>query len=164
MATEKATGSAGRGAPDFDILEDLLSFYVRVVNHSVSRDLDRSLRGLQVARGTGKVSTLILVDANPGIRPSTIAQLTLKDRAAIARMVDGFIEAGLMIKQVCEAEQRAQALYLTDAGRAMAARVREIVTAQSDAFFHDISEDERRVLIGLLGRVYRRVAGLAEDG
>ena len=163
MPSERAKSFSESGPLDFDILDDLLSFYVRVVNHAVSRDLDRTLRGLEVARGTGKVSTLILVDANPGIRPSTIAQLTLKDRAAIARMVDGFVEAGLMVKQVSATEQRAQALYLTEAGHKMAAKVRGIVTQQSDAFFHDITAEERRVLINLLGRVYRRVSGLAED-
>ena len=68
---------------DLDVLENTLSFYIRTVNIAVSRDLDDRLEGLDVARGTGKITTLLLVDSHPGIRPSVIAQLILKDRSAM---------------------------------------------------------------------------------
>ncbi|TKB29589.1 MAG: MarR family transcriptional regulator, partial [Mesorhizobium sp.] len=71
-----------------DVLEDTLSFYIRSINIALSRDLDDRLEGLDVARGTGKITTLLLVDSHPGIRPSVIAQLIMRDRSAMGRLVD----------------------------------------------------------------------------
>ena len=71
-----------------DVLEDTLSFYIRTLNIAVSRDLDDKLEGLDVAKGTGKITTLLLVDSHPGIRPSIIAELILRDRSATGRLME----------------------------------------------------------------------------
>ena len=63
-------------ADDLDCLEDLLSFYVRSANYALSADLDARLGNLEVARGTGKITTLLLIDSHPGIRASAIAEAT----------------------------------------------------------------------------------------
>ena len=113
---------------DLDILGGLLSFYIRVINLVLGRDLDGKMRGTPVARGTGKISTLLLVAANPGIRPSVT-------------------------------ERRAHELHLTPKGHAVVAEVRAIATRQSDAFFAMLSAEERRILGGILDKVYRSVIG-----
>src|SRR5690242_8096077 len=86
----RAEGRGGGGAPtrarpvprtvdysglDFDILGDLLSFHLRSVNLALSWDYEPRLDAVLLARGTGKAATLLLVDANPGIRPSVVAHL-----------------------------------------------------------------------------------------
>jgi DNA-binding MarR family transcriptional regulator len=147
---------------DLDVLEDTLSFYIRTVNMAVSRDLDERLEGLDVARGTGKITTLLLVDSHPGIRPSVIAQLIMKDRAAMGRLVEQMTEHGLLTRQASAEDGRAQELYITRKGAELAARVRVLVTKQSKDFFHFIPEDEQRVLMNILRRAYRRIVGLAE--
>lgn len=146
---------------DFDILDNLASFHLRAVTLALSRDLDTRMEGLPVAKGTGKISSLLLIDSNPGIRASTLATLTLCDRAAITRLIDG-LEAVSLVERVPDAtEGRAMALYLTKAGRDLAAKVRVAIREHSDEFFHDLSEAEVEALQGLLRRVYRRLVGLA---
>ncbi len=95
---------------DLDILGDLLSFYIRVLNLVVSRDLDAAMRGTPVARGTGKISTLLLVAANPGIRPSVIAHFNMKDRSAMMRILADLRRAGLIEQRVSDRERRAHEL------------------------------------------------------
>lgn len=144
---------------DFDVLDHLLSFHIRAVNHALSRDLDRRLAGLPVARGTGKVSCLLLIDRNPGIRASTIARATLRDPAATARMIDAFVEQQLVVRSPSPNEGRANDLRLTARGKRLAKKVRHLIQDQSDSFFCDLSAAERDVLTGLLRRTYRRITG-----
>ncbi|MCC2614083.1 MarR family transcriptional regulator [Neorhizobium sp. Rsf11] len=143
-----------------DVLEDTLSFYIRSLNMAVSRDLDQSLEGLDVARGTGKITTLLLVDRHPGIRPSVIAQMILKDRSAMGRLLEQMEEHGLLTREVSSDDNRAQALYITGKGRELADLIRPIITRQSRNFFSDITDEEHAMLIRVLGRTYRRVVGL----
>lgn len=146
---------------DLDVLENTLSFYIRTVNIAVSRDLDDRLEGLDVARGTGKITTLLLVDSHPGIRPSVIAQLILKDRSAMGKLVDQMEGHGLLTRSVSAEDSRALELYITPKGAELAEKVRGLVTKQSADFFEFIPEDEQKQLMDILRRAYRRIAGLS---
>ncbi len=142
---------------DIDVLEDTLSFYIRSINLAVSRDLDEKLEGLDVARGTGKITTLFLVDGNPGIRPSVVAQIILKDRSAMGRLIDQMEEHELLRREISADDSRAQELYITEKGSELAAHIRGLVTKQSRDFFSDITDEEHGMLIDILRRVYRRI-------
>ncbi|MCF3639259.1 MarR family transcriptional regulator [Rhizobium sp. TRM95111] len=146
---------------DLDVLNDTLSFYIRTINLAVSRDLDECLEGLDVAKGTGKITTLLLVDSHPGIRPSLIAQLTMKDRSAMGRIVEHLVSHGLIRRETSAEDSRAQELYITESGAELATKVRDLVTRQSKDFFSFIPEDEQAQLMDILGRAYRRIVGLA---
>ena len=93
---------------DFDIFGDLLSFYVRTLNLLVSRNLDTRMEELGLAGGTGKIATLLLVGANPGIRPSVLAHIIRKDRSAMGKLLDAMGEAGLVEQRVSPEERRAR--------------------------------------------------------
>lgn len=147
---------------DLDVLQDTLSFYIRSINLAVSRDLDECLDGLDVAKGTGKISTLLFVDSHPGIRPSTIAHLTLKDRSAMGRIIDQMVAHDLIRREVSADDNRAQELYITPTGSDLARKVRELVTKQSRDFFHFIPEHEQKQLMDILKRAYRRIVGLEQ--
>lgn len=143
-----------------DVLEDTLSFYIRTLNIAVSRDLDDKLEGLDVAKGTGKITTLLLVDSHPGIRPSIIAGLILRDRSATGRLMEQMEGHGLITRRQSSTDSRVQELYITDKGAALAAQIRPLVTEQSADFFKFISADEQQQLMDILKRAYRRIVGL----
>jgi DNA-binding MarR family transcriptional regulator len=99
---KKATSKVENSFPtnidhvDIDVLENTLSFYIRVIDSSVSRDLDERLEKLEVAKGKGKITALFLIDSHPGIRPSVVAELAMKDRSAMGRILDLFEKQGLI--------------------------------------------------------------------
>ena len=95
---------------DFDIFGSLLSFYVRSVNLLVSQDLDAQMESLNLAGGTGKISTILLVGANPGLRPSVLAHFIRKDRSAMGKLVEQMEKAGLIEQRVSRVERRAREL------------------------------------------------------
>ncbi|AZO67012.1 MAG: MarR family transcriptional regulator [Mesorhizobium sp.] len=145
-----------------DVLEDTLSFYIRSINIALSRDLDDRLEGLDVARGTGKITTLLLVDSHPGIRPSVIAQLIMRDRSAMGRLVDQMIEHDLLTREAAADDGRAQELHITEKGADLARKVRKIATKQSSDFFAGVPEEDQKRLLDILRRVYRRTVGLGQ--
>lgn len=155
---EKLASDAPRSVREIDlgVLDRTLSFFIRSINLAVSRDLDQRLAGLDVARGTGKVTTLFLVERHPGIRPSVIAQSIVKDRSAMGRLLDDMEAHGLLRRETAADDGRAQELFLTEKGAALAAQVREIVL-QSREFFADVPDEEYDQLITLLRRIYWRI-------
>ena len=141
-------------AVDLDVLENLLSFYLRSANYLLSRDLDSRLQGLEVARGTGKITTLLLIDGHPGIRPSTIAAATLRDRPSLSRILAPMIAAGLIEQRRSRSEGRAVELFITPRGHTVAERVRCIVKAQSKAFFAPLGAADQADLLRILRQLY----------
>lgn len=147
----------------FDILGDLLSFHARSMGIALNRDYDQAIGKVALARGTGKVSVLLMVHANPGIRPSVIAHFIQKDRSAMAKLIEQMKRNGLLEQKVDALERRAHELYLTQKGEALVAKVRKIAQQQSDAFFSVLDEPDRAHLRRILIALYQRhVAPLPE--
>lgn len=170
-ATARKTKRRPRAVPrttdlsgvNFDVLQGLLSFYVRSINLALTRDLDGRMDVEPLAHGTGKISTLLLVASNPGIRPSVVAHFIMKDRSAMVRLLDQLVGAGLIRRTVSKSERRAHELHLTPKGQAAAARVRRIAIEQSDRFFDMLSASECDSLRTILAKVYGRLMEQAND-
>src|SRR5262245_34991330 len=96
---------------DFDVFSTLLSFYVRSTNLLVRQDLDHHTESLGLAGGTGKISTILLADSNPGLRPSVLAHFIRKDRSAMAKLLWQMEHAGFLEQRVSPTERRARELY-----------------------------------------------------
>ena len=175
----KARGRGARAAPsrrglkapktvdylniDFDVFGSLLSFYVRTVNILVSQDLDAEMEPLGLAGGTGKIATLLLVGANPGIRPSVLAHFVRRDRSAMGKLLDAMAEAGLVEQRISPVERRARELYLLPRGEALRDTVRDAARRQDERFFAMLSGDERARMLELLRKVYVHYLDMVPD-
>ena len=148
---------------DFDIFGTLLSFYVRSVNILVSHDLDVQTAELGLAGGTGKISTILLVGANPGIRPSVLAHFIRKDRSTMGKLLEQMEHAGLIEQKVSRVERRARELFLTARGRGLVQRTRDIVRRQDETFFAPLDAGEREQLLGLLRKIYVTYLDMVPD-
>ena len=139
---------------DFDILDTLLGFYVRTVNLLVSQDLDAHTEALNLAGGTGKISTILMVDSNPGLRPSVLAHFIRKDRSAMTKLLWQMEHAGYLEQRISPAERRARELYLTRKGKDLAKRLRLVIKKQDDDFFAILRKEEKSTLTRVLRKVY----------
>lgn len=146
--------TAGASIVSYDILEDLLSFYMRSVAIALNREYEEKMAEVPLARATGRASTLLLVSANPGIRPSMIAHMIMKDRSSMTRLLNQLKRDGLLVEQVSAHERRAHELYLTDKGRAVVDALRPVAQSQSAEFFSVLSPEEQSQLLALLKTVY----------
>lgn len=140
-----------------DVLEGAFSYYIRVLDAAVSRDLDRRMASLEVARGKGKITALLLVDTHPGIRPSMIAEVLMRDRPWTGRVIDNLVSRGLVRRDPDPDDQRAHSLTITPHGHEVAERVRQIVREQETEFFDFIAPEDRAQLMRLLKRAHTRM-------
>jgi len=138
---------------DYGGLESLLSFYIRSVNISVSRDLDNKLSGLDVAKGTGKIGTLLIVSKHPGIRPSDIANIIMRDKSSMGRLLDKMELQGLLIRKASSSDQRSLSLYLTGKGQHLAKEVIKLSREQDDEFFNMITPEEKFLVINIFKKI-----------
>ncbi len=110
------------------------------------------------------VSTLLMVAANPGIRPSVLAHFVLRDRSAMTRLLHQMKTAGLIVEQISTTERRARELYVTAKGKALVDKVRHLATEQSERFFGVLSASDSRQLMTLLKKLYtHHVDGVVAD-
>ncbi|MDD8021720.1 MAG: MarR family transcriptional regulator [Paracoccaceae bacterium] len=137
-----------------DVLEGAFSWYIRSLDSVVSQDLDRRMAHLEIARGKGKITALLLIDDYPGIRPSQIADVLLRDRPATGRIIDRLVTAGVIRRETAAEDQRAQALFITEKGHALSQEVREIIRQQEAEFFDFIAPEDRAQFMQMLKRVY----------
>ncbi|GAA0506890.1 MarR family winged helix-turn-helix transcriptional regulator [Tatumella terrea] len=138
---------------DFGGLELLLSFYIRRVNIAVSRHLDKKLSGLDVAKGTGKIGTLLIVSRHPGISPSEVADIILRDRSSMGRLLVRMEAQGLILRNVSPHDQRSLALYLTPAGHRLAEKVIQLTRQQDDEFFYMVTASEKETMIHVCDKI-----------
>jgi DNA-binding MarR family transcriptional regulator len=141
---------------DLDVLDDTLSFYLRSLNVAVSRDWESRLDGLEMIKGTGKVTALFLIGGHPGIWASVIARIAMKDRSEMGRLLDGLARHGLIERRRDAADSRARGLFLTEEGERVVAELRGRVRA-SRAYFSDVTADDYDKLLTMLRKIYWRI-------
>ncbi len=140
-----------------DVLEGAFSWYIRSMDAVVSRDLDRRMAHLEIAKGKGKITTLLLVDDYPGIRPSQIAEVLMRDRPATGRIIDRMVASGVIRREAASDDLRAQALFITERGHALSQEVREIIRQQETEFFDFIEPEDREQFMRMLKRAYLKM-------
>ena len=138
---------------DLAELSGAVSYYMRMLTRWVSRDLERKLGALPVARGTGKITTLYLIKNHPGISASKIVEFTSKDAPAMTRMIDKMVEDGLIRRFADPEQRRRQKLEITEYGEEVLSRVREIVRAEREDIFWMLDDAEHAEVVRLLRKI-----------
>ncbi|UWL61879.1 MarR family transcriptional regulator [Brucella pseudintermedia] len=141
---------------DLDVLDDTFSYFIRDLNIAVSRDWEARLEGMDELRGTGKVTALLAINKYPGIHPSTIAQINLRDRAEVARTLNALEKDGLIYRRPGRKDSRSWSLFLTDKGKDIIEPLRQRIR-ESRQFLYDVSDEEYEQVMGLLRRIYWRL-------
>lgn len=137
-----------------DVLAGAFSFYIRALDFWVTRELERRMAHLPIARGKGHITAILVIDRTPGVTPSEIATLLMRDRPATGRMLDKMASEGLLERQRDNADQRSIGLFITPKGREVAQEIRQVIQGQEDEFYDFIPAEERQELLRLLRSAY----------
>lgn len=144
-----------RTSPDITVLTSLLSFQLRMLSHSINRAYSEAFADTDAATGTGKLTTLLLVSANPGISQSEAGRVQHKDRAAMVRIVDHLEQSGLLVREPDPAERRRHRLVLTRRGVAEVKRYIRIAKTYDETFFSVLNPAEQRSLVRIVRKLRR---------
>lgn len=120
---------------------------------SVNRAYDEAFADTPLAGGTGKLTSLMLIGANPGISQSEIGRILGKDRPAMVRIIARLEDDGLVQRERRGGELRRYHLELTPLGRRRSAEFMALAQSYDEAFFAPLDKAEQKELARLLRKL-----------
>ena len=134
------------------ILPDLLAYHLRCAHVAVFQHFNRTL-GVHGISGP-QFGTLLLIESNPGVSQSSIAEALRFDRSTLVQIVDRLEDRGLVRREPSAQDRRSHALRLTDDGAAMLDELKALSDEHEGIVAETLSEDERKSLLSLLERLH----------
>jgi len=130
------------------LLPQLLGYRLRLAQQAVFRDFASSVAELS----PGRVGILLLLEANPGVTQSRLAQAVSLERSTMVGVVDMLQERGLIERRRGE-DRRTNGLWLTTQGRTLVARLKRRIQMHERRVAARLTPEERAQLIGLLEKL-----------
>jgi DNA-binding MarR family transcriptional regulator len=143
----KPRASANATAPaervfDMDVLPSLLGFNIRRAQIALWRDFHQNVAEGEIRPGA--FSALALINGNPGLSQTELANLLGIDKASMVSLVDRLEDEGWVIRKRSTDDRRRQGLFITAEG-----------TRTFKSLRREMLEHERKTLIELLQRLHR---------
>jgi DNA-binding MarR family transcriptional regulator len=130
------------------LLPSLLGYRLRLAQQAVFRDFSTSIAELS----PGRVGILLLLDANPGVTQSRLAQAVSLERSTMVGVLHVLQGRGLIERRRGE-DRRTNGLWLTPEGRATVSRLKRRIQMHERRVAARLSAQEREQLIGLLEKL-----------
>jgi MarR family transcriptional regulator, lower aerobic nicotinate degradation pathway regulator len=121
-----------------------------IAEHASER-FERELRDVGIR--ARHASVLVLIDAEGPMSQRALGRRLRIDKSPMVGVVDDLERLGLAQRRRRASDRRVQAIHLTDAGRALAARVTAVADELNERIFAPLDEAEREQLQALLLRV-----------
>lgn len=145
--------SSAAPAVDLDVLDRVVGYLLRRAQLAVFHDFFETFSKVNVR--PAQFSVLVVIDRNPGLKQTQIADALGIKRTNFVSLVDGLERRGLAERRTSDHDRRSSALYLTDAGKALVRKLRRMVEVHDRRVTARIGEDGHRQLMTLL----RGIAG-----
>jgi DNA-binding MarR family transcriptional regulator len=136
----------------FDASEDVFE-RIHTIMHLYRGQQYRALRGAEYELTHMENKVLGFFARHPGATQSDLVAHSGRDKAQLARLIRGLREHGLLDAQADVADRRSVRLMLTEQGRAVQDNLHQRGTELARVALAGMSEDERKVLAALLGKV-----------
>jgi len=130
------------------LLSSLLGYRLRVAQQAVFRDFARSIP----EASPGRVGILLLIDANPGVTQSRLAQAVGIDRSTMVGVLHA-LQARELIERRRGEDRRTNGLWLTRAGRTLVASLKQRIRVHERRVASRLSAEERAQLLGMLEKL-----------
>jgi len=140
------------GAIDMGLLPELLGYHLRCAHIAVFQHFARSVGTADIS--APQLGTLLLIERNPGMSQSAVAEALRFDRSTLVQIIDRLEQRKLVVRAVSEHDRRSHALALTEAGAKLLARLKELLREHEASIAASLTPAERSALIALLERLH----------
>jgi DNA-binding MarR family transcriptional regulator len=130
------------------LLSGLLGYRLRVAQQTVFRDFARSIP----EASPGRVGILLLIDANPGVTQSRLAQAVGIDRSTMVGVLHA-LQARELIERRRGVDRRTNGLWLTRTGRTLVASLKQRIRIHERRVASRLSAPERAQLLAMLEKL-----------
>lgn len=139
--------------PTLAPLDDRLGFWLRLAQQAAFDAFHRAMAPLGLT--PGRLGALLLLDAQPGLRQSALAEALRVKPSNLAVLLDGLEADGLIRRSEDTQNRRAKLLHLTPAGRALLRRAKLREALVETELAAGLDQTGREMLLAAL----RRIAG-----
>ena len=151
-----ASAGTASGTPradiDMGLLPDLIGFNLRCAQLALFQHFSTTVGKDGIS--APQFGTLLLIEANPDISQSAIAEALRFDRSTLVQIIDRLENRGLVVRNVSPTDRRSHALRLTQKGAADLIGLKQIALAHEADVAKALDDDERAQLIKLLAKVH----------
>lgn len=137
---------ANRDEVDYGILSRRFGYLLRRAEQVATRDANLALAQFDLVTTT--YSVLTVIESNPGISQIAVANALAVERARLVRLIDP-LEARGLLQRRAGADRRANALYLTEAGRTVLAGAHAVLDAEDSKVLERLGTDDASALVAL---------------
>jgi DNA-binding MarR family transcriptional regulator len=129
-------------------LPGLLGYRLRLAQQAVFRDFAESVSELP----PGRVGILLLIEANPGVTQTRLAQAVGLDRSTLVGVLHSLAARELVERRRGE-DRRTNGLWLTRTGRTLVANLKRRIRSHERRVAARLSPEERGQLLALLEKL-----------
>lgn len=137
---------------DMGILPGLLGFNLRCAQVVWFQDFNRTVGMHEIS--APQFGTLLLIEANPGISQSAVAEALRFDRSTLVQIIDRLEKRGVVVREVSANDRRSHALRLTDKGTDLLRVLKRETERHEKDIARALTAAERDELIRLLIKVH----------
>ncbi|MBV1789681.1 MarR family transcriptional regulator [Marinobacterium sp. D7] len=137
---------------DFGTLHELTGYWLRSAQINTYRNV-RHFFFDEFEMTPGLFGVLEIVDRNPGLTQTLVANAMGNDRSAMVAIIDRLEKRGLIERRPSPVDRRSKALYMTAQGKTFQAQVRERALEHNRDFFAVLSPQEHRQFVDMLKRL-----------
>lgn len=148
----KRRRSAPGEAIEMGLLPTLLGYHLRIAHVAVFQNFGRTVGAAGIT--APQLGALLLVEANPGISQSAVAEALRFDRSTLVQIVDRLEERGFLKRESSARDRRSHALALTPSGARLLVRLKELLRTHEAEIAAALSPAERTTLIALLEKLH----------
>jgi DNA-binding MarR family transcriptional regulator len=130
------------------LLPSLLGYRLRLAQQAVFRDFAQSVSEI----APGRVGILLLIEANPGITQSRLAQAVGLDRSTMVGVLHT-LQARELVERRRGEDRRTNGLWLTRTGRQVVASVKQRIRLHERRVASRLTPAERAQLLALLEKL-----------
>ena len=130
-----------------------LFYQISRADRELLRFLARELEAAGIPVTPPQSMILFLLAGRDGLFMSQLARRLEMDNAALTRMADRLVKAGLVERRALAQDRRAQSLGLTPAGQDLAKRAAAIVRQANQHLLDQLTTTEQEVLLNALDKL-----------
>ena len=132
-------------------LPGLLGYRLRLAQQAVFRDFGATVSDLP----PGRVGILLLIEANPGVTQSRLAQAVGLDRSTLVGVLHA-LQARELLERRRGEDRRTNGLWLTRSGRTLVAGLKRRIRAHERRVAAALTAEERLQLLALLEKLAQK--------
>jgi len=147
----RATGHAGATGIDLGPLPGLLGYALRRAQLAVYQDFFRTFDKIKLR--PAQLAVLVVVERNPGLKQAEVATALGIKRTNFVVLAHSLERRGLVERRASAHDRRSNALYITDEGKALSRKARQMLEAHEQRFAAELGEAEFGRLVAMLHRL-----------